>query len=205
MHIRSILTVVLAASTACSVEKKQPDRGDTSRSASTTPPSADTASSVTPSNPNTPTPGTTAWTVTPDGIGAIRVGMSIAELRKVAGDVPSANPTAECSYVRPGATPPGVLVMLVRGQVARIDIDSAGVASDAGVSVGDSTAHVTGAYAGRVTATPHKYVPGGQYLTVRSNSPADSARRMVFETENGRVTRFRSGRVPEVEWVERCG
>lgn len=131
--------------------------------------------------------------------------MSIAELRKVAGDVPPANPTAECSYVRPGATPPGVLVMLARGQVARVDIDSAGVASDAGVSVGDSAARVTEAYAGRVTATPHKYVPGGQYLTVRSTSPADSARRMVFETENGRVTRFRSGRVPEVEWVERCG
>jgi hypothetical protein len=131
--------------------------------------------------------------------------MSIDDLRKVAGDVPSANPTAECSYVRPSATPAGVLVMLVLGQVARVDVDSAGVTSDAGVAVGDSAARVTEAYAGRVTAAPHKYVPGGQYLTVRSTSPADSARRMVFETEDGRVTRFRSGRVPEVEWVERCG
>ena len=56
-----------------------------------------------------------------------------------------------------------------------------------------------------MTATPHKYLPGGEYLTVRSASPADSLRRMVFETENGRVTHFRAGRVPEVEWVERCG
>ena len=131
--------------------------------------------------------------------------MTIDDLRKVAGDVSQANPTAECSYVRPSATPPGVLVMLARGQVARVDVDSAGVTSDAGVAVGDRAARVTDAYVGRVTAMPHKYVPGGQYLTVRSTSPADSARRMVFETENGRVTRFRSGRVPEVEWVERCG
>jgi hypothetical protein len=95
--------------------------------------------------------------------------------------------------------------MFARGRVARIDVASAGVTSDAGIAVGDSAARVTEAYAGRVTTPPHKYVPGGQYLTVRSTSPADSARRMVFETENGRVTRFRSGRVPEVEWVERCG
>jgi hypothetical protein len=61
------------------------------------------------------------------------------------------------------------------------------------------------AYPGHVTATSHKYVPGGQYLMVRPGSPADSALRIVFETDSGHVTRFRSGRMPEVEWVERCG
>ena len=155
--------------------------------------------------PETRRPASTAWVVTPDGIGAIRVGMTADELRRAVGDVAGANHTADCSYVRPSGAPAGVSVMLARGQVARVDIDSAGVSSDAGVAVGDSAAEVAGAYAKRMTATPHKYVPGGQYLTVRSASPADSTRRMVFETENGRVTRFRTGRVPEVEWVERCG
>ena len=150
-------------------------------------------------------PGTNAWVVTPDGIGAIRVGMTVEEMRGAVGDIPGANLTADCSYVRPSGTPPGVSVMLAGGRVARVDIDSAGVTSDAGVAVGDSAAKVAGAYGARVTATPHKYVPGAEYLTVRSASPADSSRRMVFETENGRVTRFRAGRVPEVEWVERCG
>lgn len=150
-------------------------------------------------------PASTAWVVTPDGIGAIRIGMTADELRGAVGDVPGANPTADCSYVRPTGAPAGVSVMLAHGQVARVDIDSAGVRSDAGVAVGDSAAKVADAYATRMTATAHKYVPGAQYLTVRSVSPADSSRRMVFETENGRVTRFRTGRVPEVEWVERCG
>jgi hypothetical protein len=95
--------------------------------------------------------------------------------------------------------------MLAGGRVARVDVDSAGVQSDAGVSVGDSASRVSAAYAGRVTAMPHKYVQGGQYLTVRSASPADSALRIVFESEAGRITRFRSGKVPEVEFVERCG
>ena len=95
--------------------------------------------------------------------------------------------------------------MLVSGEVARVDVDSAGVQSDVGIAIGDGASRVVSAYAGRVSETPHKYVPGGQYLSVRSASPRDSTHRIVFETENGRVTRFRSGRVPEVEWVERCG
>ena len=152
---------------------------------------------------NTPTPDG-AWTVTPNGIGAIRIGMSVDDLRGIV-DVTAPKAGAECSYVRPIAAPPGVLVMFARGRVARVDVDSPGVRSDAGIAVGDSAARVADAYAGRLTASPHKYVTGGQYLTVKPISPQDSARRIVFETENGRVTRFRSGRLPEVEWVERCG
>ena len=154
---------------------------------------------------DTPRPASAAWIATPNGIGAIRVGMTTDELRTAVGDFPGANVTADCSYVRPSSAPPGVSVMLARGQVARVDVDSAGVRTDAGVAVGDSASRVSDAYAARMTATPHKYVPGGQYLTVQSTSPADTSRRMVFETENGRVTRFRTGRLPEVEWIERCG
>jgi hypothetical protein len=95
--------------------------------------------------------------------------------------------------------------MLARERVARIDVDSAGVRSDAGVSVGDSASRIAAAYGTRATATRHKYVPGGQYLTVRPVAPGDSMFRLVFETDSGRVTRFRSGSLPEVAWVERCG
>ena len=151
------------------------------------------------------TPATSAWTVTPSGIGPIRVGMSAADLKRVGGDITLPDSGAECVYVRPPNAPSGVLVMLAHGQVARVDIDSAGVQSDAGVAVGDSVARVIQAYAGRVTVTPHKYVQGAQYLTVQSPSLQDSTRRIVFESDSGHVKRFRSGRVPEVEWVERCG
>jgi hypothetical protein len=131
--------------------------------------------------------------------------MTVDDLRRVAGDFPSQNATAECSYVRPSAAPGGVSVMLARGRVVRIDIDSASVQSDAGVGVGDRSARVGEAYPGRVTATPHKYIAGGEYLSVRSGSPTDSTLRIVFETDSGRVTRFRSGQMPAVEWLERCG
>jgi hypothetical protein len=131
--------------------------------------------------------------------------MTVDDLQNAAGALtPPPNASAECAYVHPASAPPGVLAMLAKGVVARIDIDSTGVPTAEGVAVGDSASKVNAAYAGRVTTTPHKYVQGGQYLTVTPAAPQDSLR-IVFESEAGRITRYRVGRVPQVEWVERCG
>lgn len=154
-----------------------------------------------------PAPATTSptWAVSPSGIGTVRVGASLDELKTAAGDVTVPAAGGDCQYVRGGSLPSGVSVMLARNVVARVDIDSGGVTTAEGVGVGDPDSRVNDVYAGRVTAMPHKYVQGAQYLTVKGASPADSAHRIVFEVENGRVARFRAGRLPEVEWVERCG
>lgn len=98
--------------------------------------------------------------------------------------------------------PAGVSVMFAQDTIARIDVDSAGVASGLGVAVGDSESKVTSAYDNVVTQ-PHKYLEGGHYLIV--TSPTDSLRRGVFETESGKVVRFRFGKRPEVDFVEGCG
>ena len=202
VRTRSLLAVLVSVTTSCSAETRR----SSSDTASSRPDSPATEGTASPEAPSRSASDTNArWIVTPDGIGAVRVGMTVDELRRAVGDIPGANPTADCSYVRPTSAPPGVSVMLARGHVARVDVDSAGVRTETGVAVGDSAAKIAAAYSARMTATPHKYVPGGQYLTVRSTSPADSLQRMVFETENGRVTRFRTGRLPEVEWIERCG
>ena len=95
--------------------------------------------------------------------------------------------------------------MLARGTVARIDVDSAGIRTAEGIGVGDPDTGVFDLYGARAAVTPHKYVPGGKYYTIKGTSPADSSHRILFEAENGRITRFRVGRTPEVEWVERCG
>ena len=162
-------------------------------------PASDTSAASRPSAP------ADAWTVTPAGIGAIRVGLDTTDLRRIGGEFTVPKASAECSYVRPALAPRGVLVMLAHGRVVRVDVDSAGVRSDAGIAVGDSVSRVVAAYGTRVTATPHKYLRGGQYLNVHPTAAEDSTFRLVFETDSGRVTRFRSGRLPEVAWVERCG
>jgi hypothetical protein len=92
--------------------------------------------------------------------------------------------------------------MVVNGQVARVEVSNAAVATTAGARVGDTEARITALYPGRVQTTPHKYTDG-RYLTVRG-AAADSVHRLVFETDGQRVTRYRGGRMPEVEWVEGC-
>ena len=157
---------------------------------------ADTPSSTAGASP-------AAWVVGPSGIGPVRVGMRASELSSVAGTVRTV-PASDCDYVHPDRLPAGVSVMLVRGEVARVDVDSTGVRTAEGASVGDPASRLEALYTGRATSTPHKYVSGARYVSVRAAAPSDS-NRIVFEVENGRVTRYRAGRVPEVEWVERCG
>ena len=190
--------LLLLAAAACTIEKSRGST-DSAASADKAPPAADSAAAP------APTPAPAGFTVSADAAGPIRIGMSVADLQNAAGAItPPPNAAAECAYVHPASAPPGVLAMLTKGVVARIDVDSAGVATAEGIAVGDSASKVNEAYAGRVTATPHKYVQGGQYLTVKPSAPQDSLR-IVFESEAGRITRYRVGRVPQVEWVERCG
>lgn len=112
------------------------------------------------------------------------------------------DPTA-CQYLQWRGGPPGVMVMLEGGRIARVDVDSATVPTAAGARVGDSEERVLALYQGRVTVSPHHYVDG-HYLTVTPESPADSNLRIVFETDLRRVTRYRAGMMPQVSWVEGC-
>ena len=95
--------------------------------------------------------------------------------------------------------------MLEGNRVVRIDVDSGAAATSEGARVGDAESRILGLYAGRVESGPHKYVSGGKYLTVRAANPADSAYRLIFETDGQKVTRYRAGQRPQVEYVEHCG
>jgi hypothetical protein len=140
------------------------------------------------------------WRVTARGIGALRVGMTMAETAAALGAPVAASATpAECAYVTPPGAPDGVKLMTLGGRVARVDVTSAGVRTEEGAQVGDSEMRVRELYP-RAVASPHKYTDG-RYLTVIG----DASHRLVFETDGERVTRYRSGRLPEVEWVEGCG
>jgi hypothetical protein len=95
-----------------------------------------------------------------------------------------------------------VLAMYVDRRLARLDVIEPGVETDAGIGVNDAVSAVLKAYGTAVVVTPHKYTyeSGGQYLSV----PGTEGTRLVFETDGTKVTRYRIGRMPEVEWVEGC-
>lgn len=147
-------------------------------------------------------PRDTPWVVTPRGIGPVKVGMTPREALGLTMDIAGAEVAgATCAYVKSGRVPAGVGVMASGGQVARIDVDSGTVATAEGAKIGDPEARIHQLYAGRVKEQPHKYT-NGHYLVV---TPADTAYRLVFETDGRVVTAYRAGREPEVEWVEKCG
>lgn len=154
-------------------------------------------------------PGSSTWIVRPDSFGPVPLGVPFAQAA-AALDNSIAIPVADdnsCHMVRSPRMPNGTSLMAVRAsagpvRIERVDVDSAGVTTAEGVGVGDTEARVSSVYRDRVQVMPHKYT-SGHYLVVPS--PTDTMFRIVFETDGERVTTFRAGRRPAVDFVERCG
>jgi hypothetical protein len=143
-----------------------------------------------------------------DGIGPITIGMTREEADRVMGEAMrrpdgAAAGGAACQYGYYTAMPQGAAFVLISDVIARIDMMRGETPTPEGARIGAEEIAVADLYAGRASLSPHKYVEG-HYITVTSAAPGQDALRYVFETENGKVTRYRSGRIPEVEYVEGC-
>jgi hypothetical protein len=135
------------------------------------------------------------WTVSEAGVGPIAIGMRSDDLQ---GTIDTIGKLGECVYAHP-LERQDVLVMLVDGIVVRLDVIGPSVATSAGAHVGDSEARIRQLYPA-LRVEPHKYTDG-HYLVV----DATPQRRLIFETDGEKVTRYRSGAIPAVDWVEGCG
>lgn len=144
--------------------------------------------------------------LTEDGLGQIQVGMKLSEAVSLGllSENPTMNPT--CDYVFPAVgagIPEGVSVMVVKGKIARIDVDTGAVTTEEGARIGDTEDKIKSIYGEDLQIQPHKYITGGHYMIVPGDS-ASAGKAIVFETDGQRVTMFRAGRQPEVQWVEGC-
>ncbi len=127
---------------------------------------------------------------------------------ETAGHKPITHPTsdhAECAIVEfAGDTMRLIQFLVEQGTIERVDILDSTVATNHGTRVGSTEAAVESLYPGRVTVRPHKYEEAGHYLIIGPNKTEDSLFALVFETDGHRVTRYRAGRRPAVEYVEGC-
>lgn len=142
-----------------------------------------------------------------DGLGPVQIGMQLSEAVNMGLLSENPNLKPECDYVFPAVgsgIPEGVSVMVVRGRVARIDVDTGSVTTDEGAKLGDTEDRLRSLYGDDARETPHKYIEKGHYFTVLGDS-ASAGKAIVFETDGRQVTMFRAGRIPEVQWVEACG
>lgn len=192
------LAVVLCACGSGESNGKTVD-GDTTTAPAFAPPAAAPATADAAGD----TTAASAWVLRADGVGPLRVGMTVDEAnRAVEGGLDHTSGLEECDYVRPKNGPAGVLLMVVDGRIARADVDSVLVATSQGVRPGDAESRVRGVYPG-ARVEPHKYVDG-HYIIALPNAPADTLHRLVFETDGKVVTRMRGGVYPPVEYVEGC-
>ncbi len=148
----------------------------------------------------------TATTVTATGYGPLLIGMTVANAATALNSpIPStAGLDTACAYVHIANAATGMRIMVTGGTVARVEVDSSTIATGLGARVGDSESHIHDLYGSRVSVEPHKYLPNGHYLIVAPVPPTDSSFRLIFETDGSRVTKYRAGRLPQVQWVEGC-
>jgi hypothetical protein len=130
--------------------------------------------------------------------------MTVREARGAAGaallDPDAARGPDGCRYVRLKDRP-GLLFMVEGERVVRVETRDRRYRTASGARVGDGQAAVRRLYRGRFEEGPHKYLPAGRYLAVRS---PDRTHAMVLETDGKRVVLIRSGSMPAAEYVEGC-
>jgi hypothetical protein len=143
-----------------------------------------------------------------NGLGPVQIGMTLDEAVSMGllNERPDIKPACDFVYPAVGSgVPSDAGVMVVKGKIARIDVDTGAVTTEDGAKIGDTEDRVKGIYGDELEVRPHKFIEGGHYLVVKGDS-ASAGKEIVFETDaGGKVIMFRAGRLPEVEWVEGCG
>jgi hypothetical protein len=131
--------------------------------------------------------------------------MTVAEAQAAypAFKVPSSPDGSACSYATLNGFPAGIGAMVDAGKVVRVEVRRGNFETSTGARIGDTEERIKSLYPGQVTVSPHKYTDG-HYLTVAPTAEADSANRIIFETDGRKVVNYRAGIRPQVEYVEGC-
>jgi hypothetical protein len=146
--------------------------------------------------------------VATNGIGPVLVGQTISEASRAGGlrmKIGYGDPQT-CAYFRPQGGLDGVNFMVTRNRVARVDITNPRVMTLRGAKVGDTEERIKSLYPGQIRVEPHPYGGrrGGHYLIFVPKDLEDSNYRIIFETDGQRVSRYRAGKLPEVNFIEDC-
>jgi hypothetical protein len=220
--MKTVLPATLALAVALSLAACNADRPSTAdgargpaADASSGAPAAGTPSEATPASPAQtqppPTgpandmPGPGSGLARYDGYGDMRFGMTEDEARKAWGGALNGEAADGCHYLNPAweKAPSYFAFMFDGGRFVRYDVGNDKEIAPGGGRRGMTEAEIDATYAGRVAKSPHKYVEGGQYLRVKADDGSDGV--LVFETDAaGKVTAWRAGLAPQVDWIEGC-
>jgi hypothetical protein len=138
-------------------------------------------------------------------IGPIRLGMSQAQMQDAIGATLSpgyvlSEDERQCYYLRAEGRFSGIGFMMNNDRLVRYDVWESAIRTRAGVGIGNTRDEVAASYDQQIQVLPHKYTDGS-YVTVTDGNDI----KLLFETDaSGKVEQYRSGRAPEVDYVEGC-
>jgi hypothetical protein len=136
--------------------------------------------------------------------------MTVAEASRAAGvrlvKTLSAGRTEEyCSYFEPQGEPKGIAFMVIEGRIVRVDISNERVTTIRGIKIGDPEKKIVKLYPPEQIQVVTGLIGGRmKRFTFVPRDAADRNYRLIFDTGRNRVDRFRSGKLPEVEYIEGC-
>ena len=141
------------------------------------------------------------------GYGDMKLGSTVEEARAAWGGELNGAPMegTTCHYLWPKwiTRPADFAFMMEDGRFVRYDVGTDKETAPGGGKVGMSVEELQKLYGGALKGAPHKYTQGGQYLSMDAGDVAPTRR--VFEVDAaGKVTSWRVGLSPQVEYVEGC-
>jgi hypothetical protein len=142
------------------------------------------------------------------GIAPILVGMTVSEAMRASGqkliNQGESGGGPSCRYYKIKELK-GVAFMVTNGRIARVDVnDNSKITTLSGAKIGDSESKIKSLYPNQIKVEAHEYDPKGHYLIFVPKDSQDKNYRIIFETDGKKVTRWRSGKLPEVQFIEGC-
>lgn len=154
-----------------------------------------------------------AEALTFEGLDKVRIGMTPAEAAQALGSklTPmNAEMDSDACWMtqRADGKDSGIWYMVEDGRITRIDIGldqnsrPATITTEKGIGLGASEQEVFKAYGKALKISPHPYGGPQDHYLLLDNKGAKAA--LLFEIEGGKVTTFRAGRHPAVDYSEGC-
>ncbi len=206
--MKSLLPLVMAVTllSACQRDQAAAPASQEPQTTATATPMAE-APAPTPAADDTAAPAGPVSQASFLGYGDMKLGSTVEEARAAWGGELNGAPMegTTCHYLWPKwiTRPADFAFMMEDGKFVRYDVGTDKETAPGGGKVGMSVEDLQKLYGGALKASPHKYTQGGQYLSMDAGDVAPT--RLVFEADAaGKVTSWRVGLSPQVEYVEGC-
>ncbi|WP_052050231.1 hypothetical protein [Leptolyngbya sp. KIOST-1] len=141
------------------------------------------------------------------GLGPIRIGITLEELREQGLDLVAIAEASQgqCQYYRIQDYAEPVGLMAINDRVLRVDVWPGSLTTTrSGIRIGSTERDLVRVYGNQLEATTNPNTLG-KTVIFTPQDPGEDVYRLVFETDDqGRVTQFRAGQFPSVTWAEGC-